>query len=102
MSRYRLTEAADTDLAAIFWDGMERFGARQTEQYLTRLETLFAHIAAFPDSTRLRTELEPPVHAYPTDAHIIVYEIAEREVVILRIRSARENWTASPLGEDAP
>lgn len=102
MRRYRLTKAADADLETIFWDGLERFGTRQTEKYLSKLEALFAYIADFPESTRLRAELEPPVHAYPSDAHVIMYEVAGDEVVILRIRSARENWTASPLGEDAP
>ena len=100
--RYRLSQAAEADLAAIFWDGMERFGIVQTERYLEKFETLFSHIAAFPQSARLRTELFPPVRAYPVDAHVIIYQVKSDEVVIIRIRSARENWTASPLEDDIP
>jgi len=100
VNSYRLSTAADIDLAAIFRDGIERFGAAQAERYLERLEALFAHIAAFPRSARLRTELTPPVYIYPSDAHMILYQIEDGGVVILRIRSARENWIATPLEDD--
>lgn len=102
MNSYQLSTAADIDLAAIFWDGIERFGSAQTERYLEKLEALFAHIAEFPRSARLRTELTPPVRVYPTDAHMIIYQIEDGGVVILRIRSARENWIAAPLEDDQP
>ena len=101
MSRYRLSEAADADLTAIFWQGLERFGVAHTERYVDELEHTFAYLARFPEAARLRTELTPPVRAYSLEAHVILYEIVESEIIILRIRSGRENWMAAPLEEKA-
>jgi plasmid stabilization system protein ParE len=42
----------------------------------------------------------PPVRAYPQVSHVIVYEIEDESLIVLRIRSARENWAADPLGND--
>lgn len=102
MTTYRLSLSSEADLAAIFWDGLERFGATQTERYLERLEAAFAYIAAFPEAARLRTEIVPPVRALPVEAHIIVYDIEATGAVIQGIRSARENWIAAPAGDDTP
>ena len=98
---YRLSREADDDLSAIFWDGLERFGPARTERYLEELEKIFAFLADYPDAARLRTEIDPPVRAYPHEAHMILYESDGPEIVIVRIRSARENWIAAPYG-DAP
>jgi toxin ParE1/3/4 len=102
VSRYRLTGAAEADLAGIFWQGLERFGAVQTERYLTDLEAQFDLIADFPEIARLRGELINPVRAHPHSAHIIIYEIEPAGIAILRIRAAAENWAMIPLGEDEP
>lgn len=100
MSRYRLSAPADVDLTTIFWHGLERFGVAQTERYLDELERVFAFLSDYPEAARLRTELNPPVRAYPHEAHMIIYEIEAAGVAILRIRSARENWISNPIGAD--
>lgn len=100
MNRYRLSGAAEFDLEMIFWHGLEHFGPARTERYLTDLERTFEYIGRYPEATRLRPEMTPPVRAYSKDAHVIVYEIEDDGIVILRIRSARENWTLDPLGDD--
>ena len=99
MTSYRLTRGAEDDLSQIFKWGIEQFGVDATERYLVELETVFAHLLLFPEAARLRTDLEPHVRVYPQDAHVIVYEIEGDAIVILRVRSARENWMASPLGD---
>ena len=95
---YRLTVEADNDLTAIFWHGMEQFGAARTERYLNELEQVFAFLAEHPEAARLRADIDPPIRAYPQEVHIILYEIEGSDVVIVRIRAARENWIASPYG----
>jgi toxin ParE1/3/4 len=101
VTRYRLSAAADADLDTIFWQGLEQFGVARTERYLEELEHAFAHFSGFPEAARLRTELTPPVRAYPLEAHVIIYEIEDDGIFIIRIRSGQENWTASPV-EDIP
>lgn len=100
MSRYRLASAAETDLAGIFWQGLDRFGPIQTERYLEEIEAQFEMLASFPMVARLRQELTTPVRAHPHSAHIIVYSVEADGILILRIRSAAENWTATPLGDE--
>jgi len=99
MKGYALTRGAEEDLEQIFRWGIEQFGANATERYLVELEMVFDHLVMFPGAARLRTDLKPPVRVYPQDAHVIVYEIEDDMIVILRVRSARENWTVSPLGD---
>jgi toxin ParE1/3/4 len=98
----RLASAAENDLRAIFWQGIELFGALQTERYVTEIEAQFDFLSAYPEAARLRADLEPPVRALPHGAHIIIYEIQDDAVVVLRIRSARENWMAAPVGDEQP
>lgn len=99
MSGYRLTEAADADLSAIFWHSLERFGSAQTERYLGELEDQFSDLALFPDSARLRSDLTPPVRVRRHKAHVIIYNIDGDGVAILRIRHTHENWLWDPLGQ---
>ena len=95
---YRLSGPADDDLETILWYGLERFGERQTDLYLDELERAFEFLGEHPLVSRLRTEIAPPVRVYPLRAHVITYEVEAGGVLILRIRSARENWITNPLG----
>ena len=97
---YRLAAPAEEDLRGIFWQGMELFGPNQTERYLSSLEEIFGYLAQFPQAGRLRAELTPPARVYPYGAHIIIYELEDAEVVILRIRAARENWSVEPIKDE--
>lgn len=102
MIRLQLSDGAEADLRLIFWQGLEMFGARQAEAYLSGLEDQLQQLLLFPDAGRLHTDVQPPVRAQPYGAHVIIYERLDDIVVVLRIRSAREDWTTSPLGSDWP
>jgi toxin ParE1/3/4 len=102
VTRLRLSEDAEADLRQIFWQGLEMFGARQTETYLSGLEDQLQQLLLFPDTGRLHTAVQPPVRVQPYGAHVIIYEHIDDIVAVLRIRSAREDWTTSPLGSDWP
>ncbi len=92
MASYRLTHAAADDLASIFLSGLEMFGLEQADAYHDGIEATLAFLAEYPRAARLRHEIDPPVRAYPYKAHLIVYELAEDDVVILRVRHGREDW----------
>jgi len=94
---YRLSQAAGSDLAAIFWQGLEYFGPVQTERYLGELEDVFNLLCRFPDIGRRRDELADVIRMYPPGAHVILYEINDEGVLIIRVRAARENWTADVM-----
>ena len=92
MPRYRLTRAADGDIAAIFLTGVEIFGQAQADAYHTGMAETFAFLASYPRAARLRAEIVPPVRAWPYKAHLIVYDVEAETVLILRVRHSREDW----------
>ena len=96
MAAYRLAQAAADDLVDIYVAGVALFGVAQAERYQDGMTATFDFLVEQPRAARLRTEIRPPVRAYPYKAHLIVYELDGDDVVhILRIRHAREDWTRS-------
>jgi len=93
---YRLTEAARRDLVQVYLSGLEKFGLRQAESYSALLEHAFQTIANNPRIARERTEITPPVRVQPCGSHMIIYEIVEPVVLILRVRHHREDWLNHP------
>ncbi len=92
---YRLTRKAEADILHIYRESAEQFGTAQAEAYHARLERTFGLIALNPRLARERVEISPPVRVHPCGAHLIVYLVEESdEVLILRLRHRREDWTA--------
>lgn len=97
MARFRLTRAAADDLVAIFLDGLEQFGLLQADAYHEGLGAIFAFLADYPHSARLREDISPPVRVHPYKAHLVIYDIGDQgEVIILRVRHGREDWISTP------
>lgn len=93
----RLTEKARVDFIELYTDGVERFGYQQAEAYADGIERVFDILADNLELARLRTEMNPPVRIHPHGSHLIVYEVQDRSVLVLRIRHARENWSDAPI-----
>jgi toxin ParE1/3/4 len=91
---YRLSRKAEDDLIAIYHIGVDEFGAAQAEGYFTGLEEAFSFLASHPRAARERREISPPVRAHRYKSHLIVYILDGDDVLILRIRHAREDWAA--------
>ncbi|WP_238302865.1 type II toxin-antitoxin system RelE/ParE family toxin [Sphingomonas phyllosphaerae] len=92
LSRFRLRRRASLDFEAIYLSGVERFGAEQADSYAAGFWRTVEFLSQFPHAARLRYELEPPVRAYPYRAHLIVYDVRDEGIEVLRIRHAREDW----------
>lgn len=93
MPSYQLTRAASDDLVAIYLYGLERFGPAQADGYHDGLEATFNFLGEYPRAAREREEIRSPVRIYPYKAHLIVYELGPNDnVLILRVRHAREDW----------
>lgn len=98
MSSYRLSNAADADLVAIFLRSLDDFGIRQAERYRDELKAQFERLGEFPDLARLRTEYEPALRVATHKAHVIIYEVDGGDIVIVRVRHGREDWRTDPRG----
>ena len=93
MARLTVSEEADRDLDALYRQGVEIFGLAQADRYIEGLLNALDLIADFPGAARLRTELQPPVRAYPYKSHLILYDIgATGDVLVVRIRHGHEDW----------
>ena len=89
---WRLSDLADRDLSLVYLQGIERFGFAQAEKYFDELQAALDRLALYPQTGRLRREVEPPVRMLPFRAHLIFYDIEEDGIVIVRIRHGFENW----------
>lgn len=93
MVRLTVSEEADRDLDALYRQGVEMFGVAQADRYVDGLLSALDLIADFPGAARLRTELKPPIRAYPYKSHLVLYDIDPTgEVLIVRIRHGHEDW----------
>ncbi|SEW36082.1 toxin ParE1/3/4 [Aliiroseovarius sediminilitoris] len=92
---YRLTPAAENDLADIWRYGTRTWSADQADRYLDTLITGFELIADQPEISRLRVEFTPPVRIFPTGAHLVVYQVGADGVTILRVLHNRRDLLAA-------
>jgi toxin ParE1/3/4 len=98
MGIYRLSQKAEADLIEIYMIGVHQFGDAQAERYHAAFEKAFAFLADYPRAARERAEIDPPVRVHPRGSHLIIYEIEDEDIVILRIRHSREDWVSAPTG----
>ena len=55
-------------------------------------------LSQFTRMARERTEITPPVRAYPYGAHLVIYTVDEGDdVYVLRVRHGHEDWMDDPV-----
>lgn len=95
---YQLTNEAAQDLEAILLDGMIRFAIPVAVDYHQKLFQVFSLLAQFPEMSRERVELTPPVRIHPVGSHIIIYQLqANQDILIVRVRHSHEDWLSNPI-----
>ena len=90
---FRFSGSAAKDIDSIVFRGAMDFGREQSVLYHGKLLRCCQFLAENPTASRLRTEVRPPVRAYPCQSHIIIYEIDDaNNILILRIHHGHEAW----------
>jgi toxin ParE1/3/4 len=89
---YRLSPRARDDLEEIWRYTAEIWSVAQADAYINDLAQVFETTCDFPTLARLRTEFTPPVRIHPHESHLVVYEAAEAEIVVLRVLGGRQDW----------
>jgi len=97
---YRLSRKAEEDVIQLYVAGVREFGHDQAETYFAGLERSFEFLASYPRAGQVRAEIMPPVRTHAYRSHIVVYAIEGRDVLILRVRHAREDWQRAPSGRE--
>lgn len=100
MAAYRLSKAAENDIAAIAEYTIENFGIEQAVTYRDSLIRTFEFLAGFPRAARERSELRGNARVYPVQSHLIIYRIEGDGIFILRVRHAREGWIHDAPGPE--
>lgn len=89
MGQYKLTRDADMDVARIYQDGLEMFGAAQAEKYAMDMAKRFSFLAEKKvqgsDYGHVVSELRRADHA----SHAIYYRHTDYGILILRILHGR-------------
>jgi plasmid stabilization system protein ParE len=86
------TADALEDLVEIELRGILNFGTRQTENYLAKIEHSIGLILDSPRLAQERQDTLRPVRIRTVGAHVIVYEVFDEHIRIVRIIYGRQNW----------
>ena len=89
---YRLTVRARSDIADIYFYGRQRWNERLADDYYLGLIEAFEAILEFPKSSPLRPDTDATVRIRVFRSHLIVYEIQQEAVIILRIVHGHHDW----------
>ena len=92
ISTYLLTPEAEKDLEDIWLYSYETWSEHQADRYIEILEDTFVRLSYMPEQARELLDFDPPVRIFPSAKHIIIYRIAGRAIVIIRILGARQDW----------
>lgn len=99
MGSYRLSIAAADDLTAIARYTVATHGTAQARVYRDGLIQACLFLADNPEAARLRAALNPPMRVHRFQSHMLVYKLEDDgNILIVRIRHAREDWTSNPSG----
>lgn len=92
MSAYTLSAIAEEDLIQIYVQGARSFGFEQARRYHRKLFDTFRFLAENPLAGPIRPELRTQIRVHPAGSHIVLYTARKQDILILRIRHAREDW----------
>jgi toxin ParE1/3/4 len=85
--RIRKTDLAERDLENIYRFGFERFGLAQAELYAESLLDVLELLALNPMMGRVYLEYLKPVRIHSHKSHVIVYEVTDDAIVVVRVLS---------------
>lgn len=86
------TPSALADLAGIWQYSVQQWDEQQADDYLSGLYAAIDRLTDFPLLGALRTEFTPPVRILANRQHIIIYRVDGADILIIRVRHAREDW----------
>lgn len=89
-----LRPAAEADLTAIWRHSAVTWGPQQADSYVDALFATFDLLADFPQMARVRSEFAPPVRIHPSGTHLVIYQITDQGIDIIRLLHAHQNLFA--------
>ncbi len=92
MASLRVSPEAETDLDDIWvYVAKESQSLERADQFLDRFAAFFARLAENPYLGRRRDDLRPGYRSFPVSDYVVIYRVADEEVLLLRIiRGSRD------------
>jgi len=94
MRKYLLRPRAEQDIAEIWTNGADQWGIAQADRYLDGMVDLFDLLCEQPEIARLREEFNPPARIHVYGSHIVIFEVIDDGVSIIRVLHQRQNILA--------
>lgn len=82
---FQVSKAARADLRSIGRYTQEKWGADQRCHYLNELNKKFYFLCDNPLISTLRSEFTPPVRSHHHEKHLIIYQVADSSITIVRV-----------------
>ncbi|KHQ51604.1 type II toxin-antitoxin system RelE/ParE family toxin [Mameliella alba] len=92
VSHYRLTPAAEADMTDIWTYTAAAWSADQADLYLRGLDEKLGILCQTPHIARERLEIVPPVRLHSYGSHLIIFQVEDDHLAVLRIVHSRQNW----------
>ena len=89
--RVKYSSKAYRDLVEMKQFGILNFGRVHADAYQAKIKKALKRIGMYPEGARIREELAMPVRILPVGSHLIVYELQDGLVVIVRVLHGSQN-----------
>ncbi|MCC2604086.1 type II toxin-antitoxin system RelE/ParE family toxin [Planctobacterium marinum] len=93
MLKIEIKPLARNDLLGIWDYTFQEWGAAQADVYLQDLENAFSKLASSPLLGRSVDEIRPSLRLHPYNHHIIIYQVNDASIVIVRVLHKRMDIT---------
>jgi toxin ParE1/3/4 len=93
-AQFRLTQPAITDIEEIADYIAHQSGLKKSEDFLSRLESKFSNIVAFPQIGRKRDKILLGMRSISMDSYLIFYVLLGEDIEILRVVSGYRDLDA--------
>jgi toxin ParE1/3/4 len=89
---YVISAAAAGDIYWLYESGKRQFGERSATIYQSLLRDAIEFAAAHPNASPLRDFTSGPVRVRYFGSHLIVYEIDDPDILVLRVFHQSQDW----------
>lgn len=89
MAEYRLTPAAERDLASVWTYTVRQWGVEQAERYIDFLTAAFAELADSPKAATTCDHIRPGYRRWRVARHMVYFLEADYGIAVVRVLHER-------------
>ena len=83
--KLRIGARADEDISDIASVTEERWETAQSDDYIVTMREAFSTLCLFPSIGHRRTDLPRALRVWPVGRHLILYDVTDTELQIVRV-----------------